>query len=165
MAQMTVAAVKQKLMSHTGSSPSSMQLQLKDETGRLLGQMSDDSRLLGFYSPYDGYALFVRKSLSGPSLVICFTLSQLCSDRPLQYHSASFKAAAFAGKLKPYMLCFRCILHVIDTDASSKSAAGWLEDTSKVQKYVMSDEDYAKRENTYKQYKLMKQKVRKMFET
>ena len=53
----------------------------------------------------------------------------------------------------------RCIIHVVDTDASSKSAAGWLEDTSKVQKYVMSDEDYAKRENTYKQYKLMKQKV------
>lgn len=52
--QMTVGSVKQKLMSHTGSSPSSMQLQLKDETGRLLSQLSDDSRLLGFYSPYDG---------------------------------------------------------------------------------------------------------------
>lgn len=103
--QMTVAAVKQKLMSHTGSSPSSMQLQLQDETGRLLGQMSDNERMLGFYSPYDG-----------------------------------------------------CIIHVIDTDVSSKSASGWLEDTSKVQKYVMSDEDYAKRENTYKQFKMMKQK-------
>lgn len=53
----------------------------------------------------------------------------------------------------------RCIIHVIDTDVSSKSASGWLEDTSKVQKYVMSDEDYAKRENTYKQFKMMKQKV------
>lgn len=52
--QMTVRSVKQKLMSHTGSSPSSMQLQLKDETGRLLSQLSDDNRLLGFYSPYDG---------------------------------------------------------------------------------------------------------------
>lgn len=52
--QMTVGAVKQKLMSHTGSSPSSMQLQLQDETGRLLGQMSNDDRMLGFYSPYDG---------------------------------------------------------------------------------------------------------------
>ena len=53
----------------------------------------------------------------------------------------------------------RCILHVIDTDVNSKSASGWLEDTSKVEKYVMSDEDYAKRDNTYKQYKSMKQKV------
>lgn len=52
--QMTVGSVKQKLMSHTGSSPSSMQLQLQDETGRLLGQMSNDDRMLGFYSPYDG---------------------------------------------------------------------------------------------------------------
>ena len=56
----------------------------------------------------------------------------------------------------------RCILHVVDTDVNSKSAAGWLEDTSKVQKYVMSDDDYAKRENTYKQFKLMKQKVRRL---
>lgn len=53
----------------------------------------------------------------------------------------------------------RCIIHVIDTDANSRSASGWLEDTSKVQKYVMSDEDYAKRKNTYKQFKTMKQKV------
>lgn len=57
-------------------------------------------------------------------------------------------------------LLHRCIVHVIDTDVNSKSAAGWLEDTSKVKKYVMSDDDYAKRDNTYKQYKLMKQKVR-----
>ena len=52
--QMTIGAVKQKLMSHTGSSPCSMQLQLQDETGRLLGQMSNDDRMLGFFSPYDG---------------------------------------------------------------------------------------------------------------
>lgn len=74
---MTVAAVKQKLMSHTGSSPSSMQLQLKDETGRLLGQMSDDSRLLGFYSPYDGYTSIERTSKSLLQVVICV----LCLDR------------------------------------------------------------------------------------
>ena len=53
--------------------------------------------------------------------------------------------------------CYRCILHVIYTDPSSKSAAGWLEDTSIVQKYVMYDDEYAKRENTYISYKLMKQ--------
>ena len=52
--QMTISGVKQKLMSHTGSSPTSMQLQLKNENGRLLGQMTEDNRLLGFYSPYDG---------------------------------------------------------------------------------------------------------------
>jgi len=69
------------------------------------------------------------------------------------------QVAEWHSHLLQLQLLHRCIIHVIDTDASSKSAAGWLEDTSKVQKYVMSDEDYAKRENTYKQYKLMKQKV------
>ena len=34
-------------------------------------------------------------------------------------------------------------LHVIDTDPMSVSANGWLEDLSKVEKYVMSDEAYA----------------------
>lgn len=41
-------------------------------------------------------------------------------------------------------------MHVIDSDPLSASANGWLEDTSKVEKYVMTDEDYAKRENTYR---------------
>lgn len=50
------------------------------------------------------------------------------------------------------------ILHVIDTDPTSASANGWLEDTSKVAKYVMSDEAYRQRENTYYQYKADKLK-------
>lgn len=55
--QMSIDAVKQKLMSHTGSSPSSMQLQLKDESGNLLSHLSDNNRLLGYYSPYNGSVL------------------------------------------------------------------------------------------------------------
>lgn len=51
-----------------------------------------------------------------------------------------------------------CILHIIDADPTSMSANGWLEDTSKVAKYVMSDEDYDKRDNTYRKYKLEKLK-------
>eukprot|EP00951_Prasinocladus_malaysianus_P047272 scaffold649683_cov45-Prasinocladus_malaysianus.AAC.1 len=35
----------------------------------------------------------------------------------------------------------------------SASAGGWLEDTSKVEKYTISDEDYNKRENTFRKYK------------
>lgn len=45
------------------------------------------------------------------------------------------------------------ILHVRDLDPTSLTADGWLEDVSKVEKYVMSDADYAKRENTYRKYK------------
>ena len=44
-------------------------------------------------------------------------------------------------------------LHVVDTDDASLGAQGWLEDVSKVEKYVMSDEDYAARDNTYRAFK------------
>ena len=44
-------------------------------------------------------------------------------------------------------------LHVVDEDPNSLSANGWLEDVSKVKKYVMSDEDYDKREGTYRRWK------------
>lgn len=45
------------------------------------------------------------------------------------------------------------VLRILDDDVHSASASGWLEDTSKVQKYVMSDEDYAKRPDTYAAYR------------
>ena len=45
-------------------------------------------------------------------------------------------------------------LHITDTDPGSASAGGWLEDTSLVEKYRMSDADYAKRENTYRKWKV-----------
>eukprot|EP00889_Picochlorum_renovo_P004754 jgi/Picre1/31784/NNA_007134.t1 len=51
-----------------------------------------------------------------------------------------------------------CILHVEDTDPMSLAAQGWLEDVSKVEKYVMSDADYDARENTYRQFKKEKLK-------
>lgn len=52
----------------------------------------------------------------------------------------------------------RFVLHVVDTDPLSLSAQGWLEDTSKVQKYVMSDKDYDARDDTYRKFKQMKLK-------
>lgn len=51
------------------------------------------------------------------------------------------------------------MLHILDTNPLSMSANGWLEDTSKVQKYVMSDDAYSQREGTYRQYKQMRRKV------
>lgn len=97
---MSILTVKQKLMTHCGTNPSAMVLQLKDERGNIMMTMSDESRPLGFYSPYNG-----------------------------------------------------CVIHIVDMDPSSVSANGWLEDTSKVQKYEISDEDYNKRENTFRKYK------------
>jgi tubulin-specific chaperone B len=51
--QTTVDALKTKLMTHCGTSPSAMHLQLKDERGRLQADL-DPARPLGFYSPRDG---------------------------------------------------------------------------------------------------------------
>jgi tubulin-folding cofactor B len=44
-------------------------------------------------------------------------------------------------------------VHVVDNDPMSLSAGGWLEDVSKVKKYEMSEEDYDRREGTYRQWK------------
>ena len=97
---MTVARVKEKLMTHVGSNVSTMRLSLKDWDGALVAPMTDDSKMLGYFSPEDGWTI-----------------------------------------------------HIDDTDAHSASAGGWLEDVSLVQKYEISEEDYNKRENTYRKFK------------
>jgi hypothetical protein len=50
---------------------------------------------------------------------------------------------------------------VEDTNPHSLSAHGWLEDTSKVAKYVMSDADYAARAGTYRAYKERRRQARR----
>ncbi|XP_071930919.1 tubulin-folding cofactor B-like isoform X2 [Coffea arabica] len=44
-------------------------------------------------------------------------------------------------------------LHVIDLDPSSVTSGGWLEDTSLVEKYTISDEAYGKRDGTFRKFK------------
>lgn len=44
-------------------------------------------------------------------------------------------------------------LYVMDEDPYSASANGWLEDTSLVPKYELSEDKYAQSENTYRAYK------------
>ncbi|GJP29420.1 hypothetical protein CLOM_g16683 [Closterium sp. NIES-68] len=44
-------------------------------------------------------------------------------------------------------------LHVIDTDPTSAAASGWLEDTSLVEKYSISEEDYEKRDDSVRRFK------------
>lgn len=48
----------------------------------------------------------------------------------------------------------RYVIHITDSDPGSLSANGWLEDTSLVEKYVMSDADYDKREKSYRKWKV-----------
>lgn len=54
MLQMPVEAVKAKLSTHCGTTTGDMRLQLLDEGNRLVATLSDDQRLLGYYSPADG---------------------------------------------------------------------------------------------------------------
>lgn len=57
------------------------------------------------------------------------------------------------------LISCRCILHVIDVNPNSMSANGWLEDTSKVEKYAISEAAYDEREHTFRKYKQEKLKV------
>ncbi|XP_076955010.1 tubulin-folding cofactor B-like [Bidens hawaiensis] len=44
-------------------------------------------------------------------------------------------------------------LHIVDLDPSSVTSGGWLEDTSLVEKYTISDEAYDKLDGTYRKFK------------
>ncbi|KAI7996680.1 Tubulin-folding cofactor B [Camellia lanceoleosa] len=52
--QMTIEAVKEKLWKKCGTSVNSMCLELYDDMGAKILDMSDNLRPLGFYSPQDG---------------------------------------------------------------------------------------------------------------
>ena len=73
---MTVFRVKEKLLTHCGSSVGSMALSLKDWDGKLMAVLSEDSRPLGYYSPMDGRAparaaALPRRLPFGPGAALC----------------------------------------------------------------------------------------------
>lgn len=98
--QMTVESVKEKLWKKCGTSVNSMCLELYDDSGSKISDLTDNFIPLGFYSPLDGYRL-----------------------------------------------------HVIDLDPSSVTSGGWLEDTSLVEKFQISEEAYDKRDDTFRKFK------------
>jgi len=59
---MTIAALKEKLMSHVGTNASAMTLSLKSPDKALMFSGLEDARMLGFYSPTDGCILHVMDS-------------------------------------------------------------------------------------------------------
>eukprot|EP01024_Parvocaulis_polyphysoides_P063394 TRINITY_DN7312_c0_g1_i2.p3 TRINITY_DN7312_c0_g1~~TRINITY_DN7312_c0_g1_i2.p3 ORF type:complete len:244 (-),score=33.93 TRINITY_DN7312_c0_g1_i2:250-981(-) len=93
-----ISQLKFKLQSHVGTSAASMKINLLDQDAQLVSQDLQDDKLLGFYSPQNGY-----------------------------------------------------IIHVIDLDPSSVTQD--LDNLDSVQKYTMSDEDYDKREDTFRKFK------------
>lgn len=44
-------------------------------------------------------------------------------------------------------------IHIVDLDPASFTANGWLEDTSLVEKYTITDENYDRREDTFRKFK------------
>lgn len=57
--QLTVEGVKEKLWKKCGTSVNSMHLELYDDTRNKIVDLSDNSKPLGFYSPYDGFVFWV----------------------------------------------------------------------------------------------------------
>ncbi|RWW46480.1 hypothetical protein BHE74_00047589 [Ensete ventricosum] len=94
--EMTVESVKEKLWKKCGTAVDSMVLELFDDAGSKVCDLSDATRPFGFYSPQDGYCL-----------------------------------------------------HIIDLDPSSVTSGGWLEDTSLVEKYTISEEAYDKLDSKF----------------
>lgn len=62
------------------------------------------------------------------------------------YHLVIFVSLSKCGLLLLYVwfVCDRYRLHIIDLDPASVTSGGWLEDTSLVEKYTISDEAYNK---------------------
>lgn len=52
--KMSVEAVKDKLWKKCGTSVEAMALELYDESGSKVAFLSDDTKPLGFFSPFDG---------------------------------------------------------------------------------------------------------------
>eukprot|EP00249_Psilotum_nudum_P006676 c19972_g1_i1 orf=241-969(-) len=96
----TIEAVKERLSRNSGTAVGAMLLELFDESGTKVCDMSDNFRVLGYYSPLNGYRI-----------------------------------------------------HIVDLDPTSVTAGGWLEDTSLVEKYTISEEAYNKREDTLRKFK------------
>ncbi|KAL6185713.1 hypothetical protein ACLB2K_041840 [Fragaria x ananassa] len=72
------------------------------------------------------------------------------------YDDANTKLADLANDSRPlgfYSPLDGFRLHIIDLDPSSVTSGGWLEDTSLVEKYTISQEAYEKRDGTFKKFK------------
>ncbi|CEM33406.1 unnamed protein product [Vitrella brassicaformis CCMP3155] len=65
-----------------------------------------------------------------------------------------------SAQLKRYGIEPGLVLHIDDTDPNSLSKGGGLEHTEMVAKYTMSDEDYAKRSGTMREFKARMQAAR-----
>lgn len=137
----TIGTVKEKLMTHCGTNASAMRLQLFDDSTN----NNYNTRFNSDNSVDDGRRSQQQQQQQFQNSGGNFKSQQEHSNRTTELSNDE-------AKLGYYSPSDGMRLHVIDTDPTSLSANGWLEDLSKVEKYVMSDEAYEKREGTYRQW-------------
>ncbi len=56
---MTVERVKEKLRTHTGTGSAFMHLTMLDENGQVVADLTDETLMLGYFSPCDGWSLHI----------------------------------------------------------------------------------------------------------
>ncbi|XP_040967348.1 tubulin-folding cofactor B isoform X2 [Gossypium hirsutum] len=66
-----------------------------------------------------------------------------------------FESLTPTSKASPltFASLFRFRIHIIDLDPSPVTSGGWLEDTSLVEKYSISEDEYNKRSGTFRKFK------------
>ncbi|KAK4762186.1 hypothetical protein SAY87_030070 [Trapa incisa] len=72
------------------------------------------------------------------------------------YDDANSKVSDLSDDVRPlgfYSPLDGYRLHIIDLDPSSVTSGGWLEDTSTVEKYTISDDAYDKLDGTFRKFK------------
>ena len=106
-----------KLELITGASAVSVHLQLFDSNQKLVGDLSDDLA----------------------------TLSSCGVGNDMRIHVSLSHRKEFVSARAYACLCVFFLAHTQVTDSDPGRSKGEFEDLSKVEKYVMSDEDYAKR--------------------
>ena len=140
--------MKEKLMTHCGTNASAMRLQLLDDVGRNTTNTTTNNNVHRS-SVFSGDGNSGSKNSQQQQQQQQF---QNYDSKSQQNRITTIELSNDEAKLGYYSPSDGMRLHVIDTDPTSLSANGWLEDVSKVEKYVMSDEAYEKREGTYRQW-------------
>ena len=140
--------MKEKLMTHCGTNASAMRLQLIDDVGRNSNNTNDTN--VHRSNVFSGHGNSGSKSSQQQQQQQQF--QNYDSKSQQNRITTTVELSNDEAKLGYYSPSDGMRLHVIDTDPTSLSANGWLEDVSKVEKYVMSDEAYEKREGTYRQW-------------
>eukprot|EP00798_Chlamydomonas_sp_ICE-L_P011870 gene11870-14974_t len=129
--KMSIESLKVKLSFHCGTNASAMMLQLLDESGTVVAMMADDSKMLGFFSPYSGYTIHI-----------------IDTDP---------QSASVGGWLEDTSLVDK--YRMPDEEYGKKENTYSLQYTNRVvgislvDKYRMPDEEYGKKENTYRRWK------------